>query len=244
LISSLLDISVGARGSRLSKVQVDEVHKELSQFYPHVTFSPIWITTKGDQDKTTSLKMLEKSNFFTDEIDSRQLKGEFRISIHSAKDLPDPLHPGLEIIAITKGLDASDSLVVREFPIRFGSRIGISSQRREDFLKKWRRDLECVDIRGTIDERIKLLDDGIIDGVVVAEAALLRLELTHRPRLHLDIDTAQMQGRLAIIARKDDHEIKHSFKQVHYDARTSSSHTTFVGNRNTLSRVETTTSGR
>ena len=215
MTNSLLDISVGARDSRLSKAQVDEVYQEISQFFSHIRFHPVWVITTGDRDKTTSLKTLEKTNFFTDEIDTRQLKGEFRISIHSAKDLPDPLHPELEIIALTKGVDPSDSLVVREFPIQFGSLIGTSSHRRETFLKNWRRDLECVDIRGTIDERLKLLDEGTIDGVVVAEAALIRLKLTDRPRLHLDAETAEMQGRLAVIAQKNDHEMKQLFERIH-----------------------------
>jgi hydroxymethylbilane synthase len=195
---------------------VDEVYKELVQFYPHVTFVPTWIATKGDQDKTTSLKTLEKSDFFTDEIDCRQLKGEFRISIHSAKDLPDPLHPDLEVAALTKGIDSSDSLVVRAFPIHYGARIGTSSHRREAFLKSWRPDLVCIDIRGTIDERLKRLNDGIIDGVIVAEAALIRLKLTHLPRLHLDIDTAPLQGRLAVVARKEDHEMKQLLRVIHH----------------------------
>ncbi len=206
-------IKVGARGSRLSKAQVDEVYQELISHHPHVKFEPTWITTNtGDQDKTTSLRHLEKTNFFTDDIDRRQLAGEFRISIHSAKDLPDPIDPGLEIIAITQGVDSSDSLVVREFPIPFGARIGTSSLRRETFLKTWRPDLICVDVRGTIDERLQLLDNGTIDGIVMAEAALIRLQLTYRPRLHLDTATCALQGRLAIIARKDDVEMKNLFK--------------------------------
>ena len=208
---------MGARGSRLSRAQVDEVYQELSRFYPHIRFFPIWISTTGDQDKTTSLKTLEKSNFFTDAIDHRQLQGEFRISIHSAKDLPDPLHPDLEMIALTKGVDSSDSLVVRAFPIPYGAQIGVSSHRREAFLKSWRRDLECVDIRGTIDERLALLDNGTIDGVITAEAALIRLKLTDRPRIHLDIDTAKMQGRLAVLARKNDHEMKQLFTVIHHE---------------------------
>ena len=216
MTKSSTNISVGARGSRLSKAQVEEVYQELIEHHPHVQFTPIWVTTNtGDLDKTTSLRHLEKSNFFTDEIDARQIKGEFRISIHSAKDLPDPLHPELEIIALTKGVDPSDSLVVREFPLPFGARIGTSSLRREAFLKNWRKDLVCVDVRGTIDERLKALDDGIIDGLVMAEAALIRLKLTDRPRIHLDTDTAALQGRLAIIARKDDIEMKNLFLELH-----------------------------
>ncbi len=218
MTNSFIDISVGARNTRLSKAQVEEVHREIVQFFPQIRFHPIWITTKGDQDKITSLKRMEKTNFFTDEVDRRQVEGEFLISIHSAKDLPDPLHPDLEVVALTKGVDSSDSLVVREFPIALGARIGISSKRREAFLKNWRPDLICVDIRGNIEERLQLLDDRILDGVVMAEAALIRLKLTERPRIHLDFAGATLQGRLAILARKNDKEMKRIFQEIHYDA--------------------------
>lgn len=214
MTNSSLEITVGARGSRLSKAQVEEVYKELIQIHPHVIFSPVWIVTTGDRDRTTSLKTMEKTNFFTDEIDRRQVEGEFRISIHSAKDLPDPLHPDLEIVALTKGVDSSDVLVARAFPIRLGARIGVSSMRRELFLKKWRDDLKFVDVRGTIDDRLRLLDEGVVDGVVMAEAALIRLGLTERPRVRLEVDTAKMQGRLAVVARKNDLEMRQLFYRM------------------------------
>lgn len=217
MTTSSLDISVGARGSLLSKAQVEEVYQEIRPFFPEIKFHPVWISTKGDQDKTTSLKTLEKTNFFTDEIDRRQAEGEFRISIHSAKDLPDPLHPDLEVVALTKGVDPSDSLVVKELPLRPGARIGTSSERREVFLKNWRSDLVFVDVRGTIDERLKLLDKGALDGVVIAEAALIRLKLTDRARIHLPCETAVNQGSLAIVARKNDAEMKHIFRMLHYN---------------------------
>lgn len=209
-------VSVGARDSRLSKAQVEEVEREIRLFFPLFCFVPIWIVTKGDRDKTTSLRNLEKTNFFTDEIDERQLQGEFRLSIHSAKDLPDPLHPELEIIALTRGVNPSDAVVARCLPLPYGARIGTSSLRREAFLKTWRPDLECVDIRGTIDERLQLLDEGTLDGVVMAEAALIRLGLTNRPRLRLDIPVAPLQGRLAVIARKNDIEMQQIFQTIHY----------------------------
>lgn len=205
---------VGARSSLLSKAQVDEVYQAIACFVPHLQFQPLWIETKGDCDKTTSLRYLEKTNFFTDEIDRRQLEGEFRISIHSAKDLPDPLHPDLTIVALTKGVDPSDSLVVQEFPLPQGARIGTSSLRREAFLKAWQPDLICVDMRGTIDERLQLLDLGSVDGVVLAEAALIRLKQTHRPRLRLEGEVAPLQGRLAVVALKSDTEIKQLFKSI------------------------------
>ena len=138
------EITVGARGSKLSQAQVWEVHRELLQHHPHVQFKPSWITTTGDKDKQTSLRDLDKTDFFTREVDQLQLKGEFRISIHSAKDLPDPLASGLKIIALTKGVDPSDVLVYNnELPDN--AIIATSSYRREQNLKEWKQGLRFVD---------------------------------------------------------------------------------------------------
>lgn len=209
-------ITVGARASRLSKAQVTEVF----QLLPHISYTPLWIMTKGDNDKSTSLRSLEQTDFFTHEIERLQLEGHCRVSIHSAKDLPKELLPGLEVIAITKGLDKRDSLVFKdkkqELPTQ--ARIGTSSIRREEALKKWRSDLIFVDIRGDIEERLALLQNGQIDALVVAECALIRLNLTHLPRLILEQETAKYQGQLAIIGRTGDDEMKELFQKVSYEA--------------------------
>ncbi len=207
-------LDVGARSSKLSQAQVWEVHRELIQHHPHIEFKPIWITTTGDQDKKTSLRDLGKTDFFTREIDQLQLQGGFRISIHSAKDLPEPLASGLKIVALTKGVDSSDVLVYHELPEQ--AIIGTSSHRREQNLLEWRSDFRCVDIRGTIDERLALLDIGQVDGVVMAEAALIRLGLTHRKRIFLNGETAALQGRLAVVARESDHEMEELFNCIHH----------------------------
>lgn len=214
MLSVNYSLEIGARSSKLSQAQVWEVHRELIQHHPHIEFKPVWISTTGDQDKKTSLRDLDKTDFFTREIDQLQLQGHFRISIHSAKDLPDPLASGLKIVALTKGVDSSDVLVYNDLPEQ--AIIGTSSHRREQNLLEWRPDLRCVDIRGTIDERLALLDTGQVDGVVMAEAALIRLSLTHRKRIMLSGETAALQGRLAVIAREDDHEMEYLFSCIHY----------------------------
>lgn len=210
-----ISLTVGARASTLSKAQVAEVF----QLLPHISYTPLWITTKGDKDKATSLKMLEQTDFFTHEIERMQLEGYCRVSIHSAKDLPQSLSSGLEVIAITKGLDKRDSLVFRdkqhELPPH--ARIGTSSIRREEALKKWRSDLTFVDIRGDIEERLALLQTGHIDALVVAECALIRLGLTQLPRLILEQETAKYQGQLAIIAKTGDDEMKQLFQLVAHE---------------------------
>jgi hydroxymethylbilane synthase len=207
---SSLELSIGARSSRLSRAQVNEVYQELTTFYPDIRFIPTWVTTTGDHDLKTSLRTLDKTDFFTKEIDELQLQGEFRIALHSAKDLPEPLREGLQIVAITRGVDPSDSLVFNhELPT--GALIGVSSLRREENLLKWRPDLQFTDIRGTIDHRLALLDEGKVDGVVIAEAALIRLGITHRKRMRIEGETAPLQGKLAVIAQKRDNEMEQLF---------------------------------
>jgi hydroxymethylbilane synthase len=209
------EITVGARGSELSRAQILEVHHELLQHHPHIQFKPTWITTMGDKDKQTSLRDLDKTDFFTREVDELQLKGEFRISIHSAKDLPEPLPPGLKIVALTKGVDPSDVLVYNQ-ELSENAIIATSSYRREQNLKEWKRGFRFVDIRGTIQERLAILDSGKVDGVVMAEAALIRLRLMHRRRMPIPGKTAPLQGRLAIIALSTDHEMEELFRCIHH----------------------------
>lgn len=220
---SVNSITVAARNSSLSKAQLEEVLAEFNRFYPDITFHPIYIQTVGDLDKKTSLRTLDKTDFFTQQIDRMQLAGQCRLAIHSAKDLPDPLPQGLVIVALTQGVDPSDSLILKEGEtletLPTGAKIATSSDRREQSVQQLRGDLNFVDIRGTIEERLAKLTEGEIEGLVVAEAALIRLKLTHLNRLTLPGETVPLQGKLAVIAREDDREIFDLFKclnQIEY----------------------------
>ncbi len=200
-------LRVGARKSRLSQAQVEEVFEALKFFHPHVLFDPVWVETIGDLDQSTSLRTLDKTDFFTKEIDRGLLQGDFRIAVHSAKDLPDPLAAGLQLIALTKGVDPSDALVIGKKELPLGARVGTSSVRREQNVKTFRSDLACADIRGTIEKRLEQLDQGLYDAVVIAEAALIRLRLTDRLRVMLPGDGVALQGQLAVVARQGDEEM-------------------------------------
>jgi hydroxymethylbilane synthase len=201
-------ISVGARKSPLSQKQVDEVLHEIRNFYPNLAFSCHWMQTSGDKNLHISLKEMENSDFFTKEITESQKQGSFRISIHSAKDLPRPLPEWICIAAITKGKDPADSLVLPEGKTlqTLGSlpKIGTSSKRREIEIQKIIPNAQFVDIRGTIEKRLELLHTGAVDALVVAEAALLRLDLGHLNRVRLSGAVAKYQGQLAVLAKNDD----------------------------------------
>ncbi len=209
-------VLVGARPSPLSKAQVAEVLEELQRYHPHVAFETTYAWSYGDKDRKTSLRSLDKTNFFTKEIDDLVLKGECHIGIHSAKDLPEPLTRGLSMVALTKGVDSSDSLVMGAGEsletLRTGAIVATSSERREMAVRQLRSDLTFCDLRGTILERLEKLETGEADAVVIAEAALIRLNLTHLNRVPLPGDTIPFQGQLAVIARSEDREMAELFR--------------------------------
>lgn len=198
-------IRCGARDSLLSRAQFKEVELQYS-FLP-IVLDPVWVKTTGDLDRTTTLRTLGKTDFFTKELDEMLLAHHIRIAIHSAKDLPDPLRKGLFVACLTKGQDSRDSLVFFK-PLPEAPCIGTSSERREGCVRELYPKATFIDLRGTIHERLHLLETGLADGVVIAEAALIRLQLTHLPRVFLPGDTAENQGKLAIVIREDDEEIR------------------------------------
>lgn len=206
-----LTLTVGARDSPLSQAQVKEVLEEIRKHHPHITFQPLLVKTTGDHDRKTSLRTLDKTDFFTKDIDALLLNGKCRIAVHSAKDLPAPLPKGLRIAAVTQGVDCGDSLVLRSGEtlesLPSGATIATSSARREDAVRSLRQDVRFIDLRGTIGERLAVLDAGVADCVVLAEAALIRLGLTHLNRIRLPGSTATGQGQLAVLVREGDAEM-------------------------------------
>jgi len=205
-------ISVGMRDSALSQAQYLEVQEALRQVHPEKILRPLMFKTTGDKDLVTSLRTLDKTDFFTKEIDDALLAGECRVALHSAKDLPEPLREGLKLVALTRGLDPKDVIVYSK-PLQAGARIGTSSKTREERVLRLFPDARCLDIRGTIEQRLELLDSGILDAVVVAEAALLRLKID-RQRLDLPGESTSLQGQLAVVARSDDREIEEFFSRL------------------------------
>lgn len=203
-------IIVAARASPLSQVQVKEVLAEIIKYHPNIHFKPLLIESYGDLDLNTSLRDLDKSSdFFTREIDEALLQRKCSIAIHSAKDLPVPLREGLTIAAITQGIDSQDVLVLKDGctleNLPKGAIIATSSHRREENVREMRGDLQFVDLRGTIGHRLEQLDSGKIDGVVIAYAALIRLGLKHLNLIPIPGPTAELQGKLAVVVRKDAH---------------------------------------
>ena len=215
------------RTSRLALKQVDEVMAS----FPDSPFSLIGLESFGDKHKDISLKAANAANFFTKELDEALLEAKGDIAVHSAKDLPYPLPAGLQVIALLGPQDQTDSLVSRgnitlsQLPTR--SRVGTSSEGREQNILQLRSDINPVDIRGTIDERVALVDDGKVDAIIVATCALIRLGLEDRIAQRLPFPTHPLQGYLAVVAKSDRPDLIQQFAPI--DVRKRWGRVTLVG---------------
>ncbi|MBP7216658.1 MAG: hydroxymethylbilane synthase [Candidatus Omnitrophica bacterium] len=202
-------VRIGIRPGALARKQLEEVIVLLKRRYPNAAFCTHTIATTGDRDKTTPLSRVTEQDFFTRDIDQALLAKKIDVAVHSSKDLPDVLPPGLVIAFETKSISLYDCLVSRgnlklaQLPVQ--AKIGASSQRRKEQLLAMRHDIEVVDVRGTIEERLALIDKGIIDALLVAHAALLRLGLEYRIAEIFPLETFEThpkQGSLSVVVRE------------------------------------------
>lgn len=209
-------IKVGTRKSPLALAQVDEIQQLLKAHSISLNVEKVLFETKGDEDKKTSLTAQPADDFFTDTIEAAQLNGEVDISIHSAKDLPKELKKGLVIAALTKSIDETDAFLgrVKFEDLQEGARVGTSSRLRQSQIKALNSSLETVDIRGTIEERIALIDKGVCDGIVVATAALKRLGLAHLIKNIMPWEGTPLQGQVAVVVKEQGKQLLEIFSAL------------------------------
>lgn len=205
-------IRVIARGSRLSRLQVEEVFKN----FPELAYEIKYLESYGDKNQQISLLNGEApADIFTRELDDAIRQGDADIAIHSAKDLPYPLPEDIEVIALFPAFDTTDSLVSRnhkklaELPA--GSIIGTSSPLRKKGLNELRPDLTIKGIRGCIEERVQQVKDGKYDAAIVATCALKRLGMEDEIAEVLPFPTHPLQGFLAITGKKGSQDLKQAF---------------------------------
>lgn len=205
-------IRVIARGSRLSRLQVEEVFKN----FPELAYEIKYLESYGDKNQQISLLNGEApADIFTRELDDAIREGDADIAIHSAKDLPYPLPEDIEVIALFPAFDTTDSLVSRghkklaELPA--GSIIGTSSPLRKKGLNDLRPDLTIKGIRGCIEERVQQVKDGKYDAAIVATCALKRLGMEDEIAEVLPFPTHPLQGFLAVTAKKGSQDLKQAF---------------------------------
>ena len=204
---------IGSRGSRLALWQAEQAKARLMAFNPDFEIQIDVIKTTGDV-KPDPLSVIGGKGVFTKELEEALLDKRIDIAVHSLKDLPTILPEQLSISAICEREDPRDALVLRtgstadslrDLPA--GSVVGTSSQRRLAQLKALRSDLLVKDLRGNVDTRVRKLDEGQYDALILASAGLIRLGL--QDRISAAIKTTEMlpavgQGAIAIEIRVDD----------------------------------------
>lgn len=223
-------IVIGTRGSKLALWQTNWVKAELERHIPGIIVEIQIISTKGDRVLDVSLPKLgeQGKGLFTKELEEAILSRKVDIAVHSLKDLPTELPPGLIIGAICEREDVRDALVARGEVKSFKdlpneATVGTSSLRRQSQLRALRPDLKLEPVRGNVDTRLGKLDHGEYDAIVLAAAGLHRLGYAERITEHLPEDIllpAVGQGALAIETRSDDLTVNEIVRLLeHYPTR-------------------------
>jgi len=207
-------ITIGTRGSQLALWQANWARRTIMEKFPETTVELLIIKTKGDKILDVPLAKVGGKGLFVKEIEDAMLDGRIDAAVHSMKDMPAKIPPGLCIGAVPERETPQDALVSRNrLPLNRlpqGARVGTSSLRRGAQLKSVRPDIEIVPLRGNLDTRLNKLDSEKLDAVILAAAGLNRMGLTDR--ITEIIDTTVMlpavgQGALCIECRQNDPDI-------------------------------------
>jgi hydroxymethylbilane synthase len=206
-------IVLGTRGSSLAMCQTQIVQARLEECFPERRFGLMTITARADRDPELPLVALGGEGVFVKELETALLDERVDLAVHSLKDLPLELPGSLCIAAVLAREEPRDALVSRSGQglsrLPSGSRIGTGSLRRRSQLLRKRPDLALLDIRGNVDTRLRKLDEGRYDALILAACGLIRLGLEARITEYLDLMTMLPepgQGALALEARADDEE--------------------------------------
>lgn len=219
---------VGTRGSKLALAQTKWVINALQEKFPDLKVETVIIKTRGDSITDRPLREIGGKGFFVKEIEAALIRGEIDFAVHSLKDMPTELPDGLEIIAFCNRVDPRDALVVRGYKgdrdlqavassLPENPRVGTSSLRRQAQLKHKFPNWQLCELRGNIDTRLKKLDEGQYDAIVVAAAGLIRLGLQDDIACFLPIEVccpAAGQGALAVEGRSDDEDVINLLKSI------------------------------
>jgi hydroxymethylbilane synthase len=196
---------IGSRGSKLALWQANHIKSRLEGFGHECQVEVI--TTTGDRFQSGMLREIGNKGLFTKEIEEALLNGQIDLAVHSLKDMPTKLPDGLGITAVPEREDPRDALVgsrLEELP--HGARVGTGSLRRVAQLAAARPDLHLEPVRGNVDTRLRKLDEGQFDAIVLACAGLNRLGWRDRITEALPVSVvcpAVGQGALAIETRVD-----------------------------------------
>jgi hydroxymethylbilane synthase len=204
-------LKLGSRGSKLALWQADFVASQLTRIVPELNVDIKVIKTKGDKILDVALSRIGDKGLFTREIEKELLNGSIDMAIHSMKDLPSQLAPGLCIAAVLEREDPGDVLISRQgykfYDLPQGAVIGTSSLRRISQIRGLRPDINLVDMRGNVETRINKMYEQELDGIVLAYAGVKRLGFEDKISdflPHEVILPAVGQGAIAVEVRQGD----------------------------------------
>ena len=205
-------IRIGTRASRLALWQAEFAATELRKFFPTLEIELVKIKTTGDKILDAPLAKIGGKGLFTKELEIKLAGGEIDLAVHSLKDVPTELPGGFQIAAITKRTQPFDAFVSNKFSslesLPINSVVGTSSLRRAAQILSLRPDLRIKNLRGNVETRLKKLDAGDFDAIILAAAGLERLSYSSRIKeLLTEIIPAAGQGALAVETRAEDDEI-------------------------------------
>ncbi len=204
-------IRIGTRGSALALAQAGWARQMLGERHPEVRVETVIIKTSGDQFLDRPAAAIGGKGIFVKEIEEALLRNEIDLAVHSLKDLPTELTAGLSVAVVPEREDSRDVLVsinqtaLRDLPP--GAKVGTGSVRRKAQILHYRRDLSIVPIRGNIDTRLKKLDRGEVDALVMAAAGLKRMAWEQRVSEYIAPEiclSAVAQGALGLESRDED----------------------------------------
>lgn len=208
-------LTIGTRQSLLALWQSNHIAALLREKYPECEVVLKKIVTKGDRILDVPLAQIGGKGLFTKEIETELADGTIDLAVHSLKDMPTVLPDGLCLTAITERANVGDAFVSNKYAsfeeLPLGAVIGTSSLRRKAQLLAARPDLQIMDLRGNVDTRLRKLDEGLYDAIILAAAGLERLGHGDRITALIPPDVclpAVGQGALAIEARTADDEVR------------------------------------
>lgn len=207
-------IRIATRKSALALWQAEHVAEALRRYHPGLEVELVKMVTQGDRILDVPLAKVGGKGLFVKELEQGLMDGRADIAVHSLKDLPADLPAGLHAPVVLRREDPRDAFVSQRFAhfdeLPREARVGTSSLRRQAQLRAHRPDLDIVDLRGNVDTRLKKLDQGEYDAIILAAAGLRRLGFAERIRHPLNGDLclpAIGQGIIGIECREEDREV-------------------------------------
>ncbi len=216
-------IRIATRKSPLAMWQAEHVAARLRNAHPGLEVELLGMSTQGDKILDTPLAKIGGKGLFVKELEQGMLAGTADIAVHSMKDVPVELPEGLHLPVIMQREDPRDAFVsnnyegVEELPQ--GARVGTASLRRQAQLSERRPDLKVSPLRGNVNTRLRKLDEGEFDAIILASAGLLRLGFAERITAYLDAGQslpAIGQGAVGIECRSDDERVNTLIAPLHH----------------------------